>query len=68
MILGTQGGIVLYNRMVTQLCDEGGNMPKVEVNRLPRIEYEAGMLVEQRQEAVLCAITARIAAIIGAIF
>lgn len=43
-------------------------MKNVDVTKLPSVEFEAGMLVEQRQDAVLCAITARIAGIIGAIF
>jgi hypothetical protein len=43
-------------------------MTNIDVNRLPQLEFEAGMVVEQTEEAVLCAITARIAAIIGIIF
>lgn len=38
------------------------------VSALPSLELEAGMLVENRSEAVLCSLTANIAAIIGAIF
>lgn len=38
------------------------------VSALPSLELEAGMLVEQRGEAVLCSLTAGIASVIGAIF
>ena len=44
------------------------DMTNIDVNRLPQLDFEAGMVVEQTEEAVLCAITARIAAIIGVIF
>lgn len=43
-------------------------MPNVNVNALPTLEFEAGMLVEQRSEAVICSLTAGIASVIGAIF
>ena len=47
---------------------EGCNMTKIDVNKIPAIEYDAGMLVEQRGESVICSLTAGIASIIGAIF
>ena len=43
-------------------------MTKLDVNKIPAIEYDAGMLVEQRGESVICSLTAGIASIIGAIF
>lgn len=43
-------------------------MRNIDINSLPSLEFEAGMLVEQRSEAVLCNLTAAIAQIIGAIF
>lgn len=43
-------------------------MSSNEVNNLPSLDLEAGMLVEQRGEAVLCSLTAGIASVIGAIF
>lgn len=43
-------------------------MTKVISTALPTLEFEAGMLVEQRGEAVICSLTAGIASVIGAIF
>ncbi len=39
-----------------------------QVHNLPSLDFEVGMLVEQRGEAVICSLTAGIASIIGAIF
>ncbi|WP_171982373.1 hypothetical protein [Sphingomonas sp. LM7] len=43
-------------------------MSNHQVHNLPSLDFEVGMLVEQRGEAVICSLTAGIASIIGAIF
>jgi hypothetical protein len=44
------------------------DMSNNQVCDLPSLDFEVGMLVEQRGEAVICSLTAGIASIIGAIF
>ena len=44
------------------------NSKKIDVMNIAPLSFEAGMIVEQRDEAVLCSLTLGIAAVIGAIF
>jgi len=43
-------------------------MASIDVSSITSVEFEAGMLVEQREEAVICSLTAGIASVIGMIF
>lgn len=44
------------------------DVKKIDVSNIESVDFEAGMIVEQRDEAVLCSLTLGIAAVIGAIF
>jgi|JI8StandDraft_2_1071088.scaffolds.fasta_scaffold204542_1 hypothetical protein len=44
------------------------NTNMINVSNIESVAFEAGMIVEQRDEAVLCSLTLGIAAVIGAIF